>query len=123
MRRIETRYQWSDNHSYIRFTTHFITDSAERPRYDGNFFWNHSRSTLAMWYMDAEHDITEGPMTVDGDRWEMSFRAQDFSGKDASFRVEILRKSNDLYHWSLREHVGNTWKEVLALDYIRKQPT
>src|SRR5277367_1082781 len=24
MQRIETRYQWSDNHAYIRFTTHFV---------------------------------------------------------------------------------------------------
>ena len=120
MQRIETRYQWSDNHSYIRFTTHFVTDSAEIHRYDGNFFWNRAQSTLAMWYMDAHHDITEGPMTVDGDRWQMSFHGQDFSGKDASFRVEVSRKSNDLYRWSLLQSSGDTWKELLALDYARK---
>jgi hypothetical protein len=36
MQRIETRYVWSDNHTFIRFTTHFVTDSAVVHRYDGN---------------------------------------------------------------------------------------
>jgi hypothetical protein len=39
MQRIETRYTWSDNGSYIRFTTHFVTDKGELKNYDGNFFW------------------------------------------------------------------------------------
>ena len=26
MQRIETRYQWSDNNAYLRFTTHFVSD-------------------------------------------------------------------------------------------------
>src|SRR5450759_4584448 len=52
MQRIETRYQWSDNSAYIRFTTHFVTDKADLRTYDGNFFWNPDKETLAMWYMD-----------------------------------------------------------------------
>jgi hypothetical protein len=59
-------------------------------------------------------------VTLTDTGWEMSFRTQDASGKDAPFRVEILKKSNDLYEWSLRENVGGAWKELLALDYVRK---
>src|SRR5437660_3426269 len=51
MRRIETRYQWSDNSAYIRFTTHFVSEKADLKTYDGNFFWNPAKETLAMWYM------------------------------------------------------------------------
>src|SRR5215470_5699819 len=40
MQRIETRYEWSDNAAYIRFTTHFISDKGTLRNYDGNFFWN-----------------------------------------------------------------------------------
>jgi hypothetical protein len=120
MQRIETRYTWSDNHTFIRFTTHFVTDSAEVHRYDGNLFWNEAQQTLGAWYMNAEHEITEGPVTLTDTGWEMSFRTQDASGKDAPFRVEILKKSNDLYQWSLRENVGGAWKELLVLDYVRK---
>jgi hypothetical protein len=111
MQRIETRYQWADNHSYIRFTTHFVTDSADVHRYDGNMFWDAAQSTLSMWYMDAAHEITQGPMTVDGNRWDMTFR---------EYRVNIVRQSNDLYHWSLKQNVGGSWKELLALDYTRR---
>jgi hypothetical protein len=118
--RIETRYTWSDNHTFIRFTTHFVTDSTEVHRYDGNLFWNRAQQTLGIWYMNAEHEITEGPVTVTDTGWEMSFRAQDASGRDAPFRVEILKKSDDLYHWSLHEYVDGSWKELLALDYARK---
>src|SRR4051794_36816408 len=38
--RIETRYSWSDNGTFIRFTTHFITDSGELKNYDGNLYWD-----------------------------------------------------------------------------------
>jgi hypothetical protein len=119
MKRIETRYQWSDNHSYIRFTSHFVTDSADRHQYDGNFFWDPAKSTLAMWYMDADHNVVQGPMTIDGDAWVMSFHELGQDGNDVSYRVDIHRRSNDLYHWSLKQQTGDSWKELLALDYQR----
>src|SRR5215472_867099 len=72
--RIETRYQWSDNKAYIRFTTHFVNDKGAVHRYDGNFFWNPEQSTLAMWYMDPANNITQGPVKIDGDVLEMLFR-------------------------------------------------
>jgi hypothetical protein len=119
MQRIETRYRWSDNHSYIRFTSHFVTDSADLHRYDGNFYWDKARSTLAMWYMDSDQDVVQGPMTIDGDEWVMGFHEQDREGKDVSYRVDIHRQSNDRYHWSLKQQTGAMWKELLALDYQR----
>lgn len=119
LQRIETRYQWSDNHAYVRFTTHFVFDKGTARTYDGNFFWNPAQKQLAMWYMNAENDIIEGPMTVDGDLWTMSFRGSNPEGKMADLRAEVTRKSPDLYHWLVREKQGNTWKEIMALDYHR----
>jgi hypothetical protein len=31
--RIETRYQWSDNNAYLRFTTHFVSDKGAAHTY------------------------------------------------------------------------------------------
>lgn len=59
MQRIETRYQWSDNGSYVRFTTHFVTDKTELKTYDGNFFWDPAKNEIAMWYMDAKNAIIQ----------------------------------------------------------------
>lgn len=28
--------------------------------------------------------------------------------------------SNDLYHWTLNEKVGDGWKKLMELDYVRK---
>jgi hypothetical protein len=120
MLRIETRYQWSDNDSYLRFTTHFVSEKRDQKTYDGNLFWDPAKESLAMWYMDASNHITQGPMTLNGDRWQMWFDGTDFEGKPASLRVEVLRKSADLYRWSLSEKQGDTWKELAALDYARK---
>jgi len=120
MLRIETRYQWSDNASYLRFTTHFVTDKVEMKTYDGNFFWDPAKNTIAMWYMDAKNTIVEGPVSIDGDSMVMTFRAADFEGKQADLRVNVTRKTNDLYHWALSEKQGENWKDLAGLDYQRK---
>lgn len=120
MQRIETRYRWSDNGSYIRFTTHFVTDKAEIKTYDGNLFWSPSTKSLALWYMDASNGITEGPVTFDGDRMQVFFRGPDFEGVVADLRVDVLRRTNDAYHWSVSEKSGEQWKELGSFDYIRK---
>lgn len=116
---IQTRYQLSDNGSFIRFTTHFVTDQRELKNYDGNLFWDPARKSLYMWYTSAANVITEGPMTVDGDHWQMSFTGENFEGKQAALRVDVLRKSNDLYRWALSEKQGDAWKEIAKLDYVR----
>ena len=118
--RIETRYRWSDNNTYIRFTTHFVFDKGTAKTYDGNFFWNPTHKTLAMWYMDAKNGITEGPVEVIGEVTKLSFHGPDFEGKEADLHVFVRRKSNDDYRWSVEERQGETWKEVApTLEYLR----
>jgi len=119
MQRIETRYAWSDNGSFLRFNTHFVFDKGTARTYDGNLFWDPARKTLAIWYMNPDNEIVEGPMQVEGDNWTVSFRATDPEGKLADLRAEITRKSPDSYHWLVREKSGDLWKEIMALDYRR----
>ncbi|HET9793945.1 MAG TPA: hypothetical protein VFS34_05735 [Thermoanaerobaculia bacterium] len=119
MKRIETRYQWADNDAYIRFTTHFVSENGTLKNYDGNFFWNPELSTLFVWYMDARNDITQGPVTFDGDTMRITFRAPDFDGKTADMKVEVVRATNDLYTWKLAEKEGEGWKPLASLDYRR----
>jgi hypothetical protein len=119
MQRIETRYQWSDNKAFLRFTTHFVFDKGTANTYDGNFYWNPGASTLAMWYMNSKGEILEGPMQWDGTVLRILFRGQDFEGKMADLKVEVVRKTNDHYHWSAFEKNGEDWKELLGLEYLR----
>jgi hypothetical protein len=119
MKSIETRYQWADNNAYIRFNTHFVFDKGASHTYDGNFFWNPASKTLAIWYMDAENSVTEGPVQVEGISTKIRFRGQDFEGKMADMRVVVTRKNNDDYHWALQEMQAGEWKELAALEYLR----
>lgn len=119
VRRIETRYQWSDNTAYLRFTTHFVSEQKTLNNYDGSFFWDPDQSSLAMWYMDAGNVITHGPVTIDGASMVLLFRATDFEGKPADLRVTVTRKTNDDYSWLLEEKQAQSWKQLLALEYLR----
>ena len=119
MQRIETRYEWSDNAAYIRFTTHFVTDKGTLRNYDGNFFWNAEQSSLAMWYMNARSSITQGPMKMEGDALQMTFRAQGSDGKVGDFRVTVSRKTNDHYNWALEQKQADGWKQLMTLEYLR----
>ena len=119
MRRIETRYQWADNDAYIRFTTHFVMDKGTVRQYDGHFFWNPEQSSLAMWYMDAGNAIVQGPVKQDGETLRMTFRAEDFEGRPADLRVDVIRQTNDHYSWRLEEKGPEGWKILGALEYLR----
>ncbi|MDP9146178.1 MAG: hypothetical protein M3N22_00840 [Acidobacteriota bacterium] len=119
MLRIESRYQWSDNNAFIRFTTHFVSDKGAAHTYDGNFFWNPTQKTLAVWYMNSRNGITEGPVQMAGDTMQITFRGEDFEGKLAELRVMVTRKNNHEYHWALQEMQSGAWKELASLEYLR----
>lgn len=119
MQRIETRYEWSDNNAYVRFNTHFVSDRGTLHNYDGNFFWDPIRATLAVWYMDSQNQITQSPVKITGDVMTMQFPSTDQQGKVAYFRVHVTRKTNDRYGWLLEEKQGQNWKQLLALEYLR----
>jgi hypothetical protein len=119
MQRIETRYSWSDNNAFIRFTTHFVSDKGAAHAYDGNFFWNPEKSSLAVWYMNHANAITEGPVKVDGDVMKISFHGEDFVGKQADMEVDVTRKTNDRYQWMLEEKTAGGWTQLATLEYNR----
>jgi hypothetical protein len=120
MQRIETRYDWSDNHAFVRFNTHFVTDKAAQHTYDGQFFWDGQDQALKMWYMDARSSITQGIISVSGETFNFDFRGTDFEGKPADLRVELLRKTNDRYIWQLEEKAPEGWKQLASLEYVRQ---
>jgi len=117
--RIETRYTWSDNGAYIRFNTHFVSEKGTLKNYDGQFYWNPEPAGMAMWYMDARNHITQGPVAVEGDVTQISFRAKDFQGKMADLRAVVTRKTNDHYTWSLEEKQEQGWGQLASLEYLR----
>ncbi|MGA8230389.1 MAG: hypothetical protein WB795_02820 [Candidatus Acidiferrales bacterium] len=119
MKGIETRYQWSDNNAFLRFTTHFVMEQRTLKNYDGQFFWDPQKSALGFWYMSAEGVIYEGPVKLRGDVMELTFRGEDFDGKMADLRVTVTRKTNDHYNWLLEEKQADAWKQLLSLEYLR----
>jgi len=121
MKSIETRYTWSDNGAFLRFNTHFVTDKGTIKRYDGNFYFDPDKKTIAMWYMDSENKIYQGPIKADGDLVTFDFRGEDFEGKMSDLRVVVTRKSNSLYNWALSERDNDKWKPLATLDYSRGQ--
>jgi len=91
----------------------------EERNYDGQFFWNPEQSTLAMWYMDARNTITQGTVQADGEVTHFAFRAPDFEGKMADLRVDVTRRTNDHYTWTLDEKLPEGWKQLASLEYLR----
>jgi hypothetical protein len=119
MIRIETRYAWSDNNAFVRFTTHFVMKEGTLKNYDGQFFWNPGSSALQMWYMDARNELTEGKITVEDDTFRFDFHDTNFAGKLVDLRVLVTRKTNDLYIWQLEQKATDGWKQLGRLEYVR----
>jgi hypothetical protein len=95
-------------------------DKETMKTYDGNFFWDPAKSQLAMWYMDDGNEIIQGPITISGETTKFSFRAPtDFEGHLADMQVELLRKSNNKYQWTLEQKSGESWTQAATLEYVR----
>ncbi|HKF40843.1 MAG TPA: hypothetical protein VKB21_07125, partial [Candidatus Acidoferrum sp.] len=120
MQRIETRYGWSDNHAFLRFNTHFVSDKGTLHNYDGQFFWDPQQQALKMWYMNARNGITEGSIAINDDEFNFLFQGTDFEEKPADLRVQLTRKNNDRYIWQLAEKTPDGWKPLASLEYVRR---
>jgi hypothetical protein len=122
MKLIETRYDVAPN-GVIRFTSKFVTpDGGVANGYTGDLYFDAAAKRLTMWYVDARGEVTQGPVTLNGDVWSMTFSGDGaVIGRPgpANFRVDVARRSNDAYHWSLFADAGGAWKPVFALDYVR----
>lgn len=124
--RIDTRYEWTPNKSYIRFTTDFVSAKGARPHYAGDLFFDPSLGSLMIWYMDENSAITSGHMRVDGKSWTISFRgAGDAAGVagPVDYTVDIERMTDDEYRWTLFTDAAGAKKEVFGLTYRRLRST
>ena len=72
-----------------------------------------------MWYMDPGNVITHGPVTIDWVSVVLLFRATNFEGKPADLRLTVTRKTNDDYSWLVEEKQAQSWKQLLALEFLR----
>ncbi len=123
LNRIETRYELAPNGRVIRFTTAFVNaDESVGNGYAGDLYFDPGARQMRMWYIDGHDEITQGPITGDGDRWSMSFTSDGaVVGRPGpvDFRVNVVRASSDRYDWSLAAKTGGAWKPVFALSYRR----
>ncbi|MBV8299935.1 MAG: hypothetical protein JO083_10380 [Candidatus Eremiobacteraeota bacterium] len=122
---IETRYDLAPNGSAIRFTTAFIgPDGSPLPNgYAGNLYYDGTSKRTTLWYIDSHNAITQGPVTLAGDVWTMTFSSDGAivgHPGPTDFRVDVARRSNDAYHWTLLTRAGADWKPVFGLDYVRR---
>lgn len=116
--RVETRYEWAPNGAFIRFSTTFVNKGRSFVNYSGNFFAASAEpdAKLSMWYMDAHNEIVSGPVILAGSGWSSTF-----SDSGSNYRVQITRKTHDLYHWALSKEVGTSWKPQFGLDFVRQK--
>ncbi|HEY0614218.1 MAG TPA: hypothetical protein VGC96_06240 [Candidatus Elarobacter sp.] len=122
MKDIETRYEIAPT-GVILFASAFVKpDGSIANGYTGALYFDAAAKRLGMWYVDAHGALTQGPVTLDGERWSMTFTSDGaIAGHPGStpFRVDVERRSPDLYHWSLFADAGGGFKPVFALDYVR----
>ena len=118
--RIETRYEWTANHAFIRFSTRFVLGSGPQDRYDGNIFYDPDSKHLMMWYIDNLGAVTHGPIELRGALWAFTFSQPDANGHPVNFRVEVNKTANDRYTWNAFQQSGASWDAFLSLNFIRQ---
>jgi hypothetical protein len=123
VKRIETQYRWSNNHTFIRFSTVFVLASGPQNHYDGSFFYDPDTAGLAMWNMDNTYTLTRGPMTYDGNKLSMWFSEVGDHGEKDAFRVDITRQGADQYAWQVLQQTNGVWKPLFGLTFVRRPLT
>jgi hypothetical protein len=122
---IETRYDLAPNGSAIRFTTAFVgaDGNPQSNGYAGNLYYDAAAKQTSMWYIDSHSTITQGPIALAGDVWTVTFSSDGAivgHPGPTDFRVDVTRRSNDAYRWTLFTRGGAEWKPVFSLDYVRR---
>lgn len=114
---IDVRYDWSATANFVQFTTKFVArDGSVARRYAGNFFYDPSKNGLAVWYMDQDNAIVQGPVQIEGALMTIAF-----SEAGVDYQVTVTRQNPSLYQWTLFEKVGAGRKQLLSLAYARVQ--
>jgi hypothetical protein len=124
--RIETQYRISATGNFIQFTTQFL-DKNGKPsgNYAGNFYFDPTAKQLAMWYMDRENAITQGPVTLSPRSMTMVFTEDGASmgiSGPVDFEVTVAKASDNAYRWTLAARKGGSataYKPLFSLDYVR----
>jgi hypothetical protein len=58
--------------------------------------------------MDYANAIIQGPIAISGETTEFLFHATDLEGEPADMQVELLKRTDDKYQWTLDEKVGDS---------------
>ena len=125
--RIETQYRWAATGNFIQFTTQFVgKDGKPNGNYAGNFYYDPATKELAMWYMDRDNAITQGPVGTSPMGMTMAF-TQDGASMGApgpvDFEAVVTKTSDNSYRWTLAARKGGSsgpYKPLFMLDYARK---
>ena len=72
-----------------------------------------------MWYMASDGSVMQGPVMWENGVLGAKFKAPDFEGKIADLKVEMTRRTNDKYVWTLFEKESDGWKPLASLEYNR----
>jgi hypothetical protein len=123
--RIEVRYRWSFTKNFIQFETKFVgTSGATTAAYAGNIFFDPAGHRLAIWYMDLDNVVTQGPVSVEPGRTVFSFSGPGQAAgqtQTVDYRVELTQTTPDTYHWALFAYTDRAWRPLYALNYVHSE--
>jgi len=118
---VEVKFNWSENHRELKFTTRFLIDGKLTPVYEGFYAWHPAKKKFAFFYTDDHGALTDGEATMTGDHLEQEFQIVGVSGTAHTFRSTIVRTGPDGYDWNVRgQNKDGEWVVMFGLKYQRK---
>lgn len=118
---VESKFNWTENHRGLKFTTWFLINGKLAPVYDGLYAWHPAKKKFTFLYTDNEGSMTEGEATWNSDHLEQEFQIVGADGTAHIFRSTIVRTGPDDYDWNVRhQNKEGEWVVMFGLKYKRK---
>jgi hypothetical protein len=118
---VEVKFNWTENHRGLKFTTWFLVGGKLVPVYEGLYAWHPVKKKFAFLYSDNEGNLTEGEAALIGDHLEQEFNIVSVKGTEKTFRSTIVHTAPDDYDWSVqRQNKDGAWVVMFGLKYKRQ---
>ncbi|HEY2139384.1 MAG TPA: hypothetical protein VGH00_04835 [Chthoniobacterales bacterium] len=116
--KIHARFTWAENHHAIRISNQFVIDGKPTPYIDGLYYWNPAKKVIMFVYSDAEGNLSEGTVRLDGGKLVHEFQEIHPDGKIETLVAQVTPHGDASWDNAIFSSKEGALTQVVKVQYL-----